>query len=87
MKNNKLDRLLSEEFGKILKRKICARFKDEISMSRKIHYFEFRKFCGRSFGLKKSETNNLLDILRDHRIVELSSSGFVVRNKKFFDAK
>lgn len=85
MLDKKVDGVLSEEFVKLFKRKTYAQFKEKIMLSKKICYHEFRKFCGRSFGIKKSEANAILDILSDHGIVELSSSGFVVRNKKFFN--
>ena len=86
-KNNEMNTLLSREFIKIFKRKISAQFGNHILRSRKIMYQEFRKFCGRSFGFRKYETNEILDTLRRHKIIELSSSGFVVRNKTFFDLK
>jgi len=53
-------------------------------LSRKIAYHDFRKFCGRTFGIKKTEANVILNSLSDSKIVELSSSGFVVMDKKYF---
>ena len=84
-RNNEI--LLSREFIKIFKRKIYSQFKNHILSSKKIMYHEFRKFCGRSFGFRKYETNEIVDVLREQKIIELSSSGFVVRNKKFFNVK
>ena len=83
-KNN--DILLSREFIKIFKRKIYSKFGNHILCSKKIMYHGFRKFCGRSFGFRKNETNEILDVLREQNIIELSSSGFVVKKKKFFNA-
>lgn len=87
MRKDNLHNVLSEEFVILFKRKVSSQFRDNISLSKKIFYYEFRKFCGRSFGLKKSETNIILDILNDYKIIELSSSGFTVIKKKFFNAR
>ena len=83
MKKNS-DLALAEQIMKLFKRKALFTFKQEIMFSKTIHYYKFRRFCGRSFGLTKKETNQLLDTLRDHGIVTLSSSGFVVMEKGFF---
>ncbi|MBA3045775.1 MAG: hypothetical protein FP824_06135 [Euryarchaeota archaeon] len=82
-RNNEINSLLSNEFSRIFKRKVSTQFGNQIQHSKMITYQEFRKFCGRSFGFRKHETNEILDTLREHKIIELSSSGFVVRKRSF----
>jgi len=82
-KENEFDLLLAREFVKVFRRKLSAQFGSQMRHTRKIPYGEFRKFCGRSFGFKKFETNEILDLLREYKMIELSASGFVVRNKGF----
>ena len=86
-RENDFNLLLAREFVKVFRRKFTAQFGNQMRHTRKIPYGEFRKFCGRSFGFRKHETNEILDILRKHKIIELSSSGFTIKNKRFFDKK
>ncbi len=83
-KDVKGDNALSGRLVSIFKRKVSFQFEDKIMLSKNIAYHDFRKFCGRTFGIKKTEANAMLDVLYNNKIIELSSSGFVVKDKKFF---
>ncbi len=81
MKRDEFDLLLARAFIKVFRRKFTAQFGNQMCHTKKIPYGEFRKFCGRSFGFTKHETNEMLDVLMTCGMVELSSSGFIAKNR------